>query len=155
MISALRSLSLVTSVRMKWAWPPLSRMPAAVCSPWSSLMSATTTAAPSWAISAAVTAPMPAAAPVTMALLPSNNIANPLRSDRRRRAAARDLVVLVGGPAGDADRADHLPGDLDRAAATEADQGRADGCFPGRTGRAPGWVSGPMSLVAIFIEQAV
>ena len=59
------------SVRHAIASPPASRMPAATVSAPSPLRSATTTLAPSRAIVCALHVPMPDAAPVTIATLPS------------------------------------------------------------------------------------
>ena len=64
--------ALDTSVRQNHAEPPSCRMLSAVASPDSELMSLTSTWAPAAANTRAVASPMPIAAPVTIATLPSS-----------------------------------------------------------------------------------
>jgi len=72
-VSTIRSTSAGsdTSVRTNTASPPASRTIAAVCSPFSSSMSAATTRAPCSPNNAHVARPIPCAAPVTMTTFPS------------------------------------------------------------------------------------
>src|SRR3990170_2762875 len=65
-----------TSARAKTAWPPVSVIWRTVCRPPASATSPTTTAAPSEASRQATARPMPEAAPVTRATLPSNLISS-------------------------------------------------------------------------------
>ena len=69
---AAASAALETSVRKNDASPPSPRMRSAVASPSSALMSLTSTWAPAAANTRAVASPMPIAAPVTIATLPSS-----------------------------------------------------------------------------------
>src|ERR1700722_19315484 len=90
------SLDTDTSVRRNEAIPPSSTIRAMAASPPSTSMSASSTRAPCEANAAAVARPIPWAAPVTMATLPSN-------PDIRRRP--RSAPVRFGGVVG-------LPGEL-------------------------------------------
>ena len=72
--TAFQSSSLVTSRRMNSAVPLARVMSAAIFLPSSSSMSAITTVAPSLAKRRAVAAPMPEAAPLTIATLPSRRM---------------------------------------------------------------------------------
>ena len=79
-----QSSSRVTSWAANEASPPPSRMPRAVAAPASSRTSVTTTAAPAAASARAVSAPIPRAAPVTIAVRPVNAAMSPLPAARRR-----------------------------------------------------------------------
>src|ERR1051326_4286546 len=89
---ASRSASAVTSVWRNAAAAPSSR---AIDSPPSSLMSAMTTRAPSATKRRAVAAPMPEAAPVTIATLPSSLPMAPSLS--RARRGCKQTLVWQGG----------------------------------------------------------
>ena len=76
-INRLTSSTSETSARTNAASPPAARIAAATAVPVSSLMSETTTRAPSSAIFVAVALPIPWPAPVTIATLPSSLTAVP------------------------------------------------------------------------------
>src|SRR3954470_13475781 len=124
------SPSMVTSARRKCASPPSLRIAATVRSPSSSLMSATTTPAPSRANSWDVTAPMPVAAPVMIAFLPSScmlflsgRCGNRGLSGQSRGRVGCDFVVLVHGAAGYPHATDDLPVHLEGAPTAERHEG--------------------------------
>ena len=72
------SVSLETSAWTYAACPPVSRIPAATAAPASSATSVSTTCAPSAANSCEATMPIPLAAPVMSATLPSSRPISPL-----------------------------------------------------------------------------
>src|SRR5207247_9519256 len=79
----LQSASLVTSSLMKCASPPIARISASTLRPSTSRMSPSTTFARSFANSRASTAPMPRAAPLINATLPSSLIVSGPRDELR------------------------------------------------------------------------
>src|SRR5215469_14675698 len=123
--TAFQSSSFVTSRRMNSAVPLARVISAATWRPSSSSMSATTTFAPSLAKRRAVAAPMPEAAPVTIATFPSRRMLDPpgitvaptlpraawLGYRRRTLHHGRERIgVLTYGPSRHDVR--HLPGSL-------------------------------------------
>src|SRR5262245_55126798 len=102
------SAALVTSARAAAACPPAFSIRSTIVLAPRSLTSTTSTRAPSLAMASAVAAPIPEAAPVTMATRSCNRMTVSLRRMRRRRASALEDELghrtHRGGVAGDHQR---------------------------------------------------
>jgi len=85
--AACQSLSLVTSILTKRAWPPALVMWSTTSRPSASSRSATTTFAPSCAKIVASLRPMPLAPPVMSATLPASLMVTSFGPDDHSRAA--------------------------------------------------------------------